>query len=922
MAKQYKTAKTKKETQVVVTARQILNGWTSSGNTNKLWSLTPVQMISKFGKNEEWKMWNMDWMERVGYEQIKKNFKGLTKDYEMADGILSPEDYGVKSEEFGNYVQDIVNEGEEGMLPAMFFPIIPPIVNLFVGEYIKRDTRIIVRGVDEFTSNEKSKYKKDLIYKTLVDKAKSKIEETYKDVPESEESNKAKEGELQRAQELVDAELKFKTYETIAEQWANRMITWDNMRFHMKEKAALSFRDLIVTDSTYMHIRSLQDDIQPEVWNPKNVFNISTSESRWASDSLVVGRQLYMSVAEILQNYNHLMQEKDYAALQSNSPSLGINSNLVNAVEGSHIGDNSNWTDFNKPHPESITDSTVENFLLMDNLKHKVAEFDQWSRLGGKKDDLFDSALQNHLFRVTEGYWVSYKKYGTLTTVNESGFKSSELIDEDYRITEEPAYDNSLRSSKTKDNLVSGEHIDWFWKKEIRFGVKISKNSLNGFGGPTGLGIGIYLGGDPIDLQIDKIPVEGMTFSDRNVSPNSMVRRMSPYQICFNIVNNQNIDMLANSLATGKVIMIDQNFIPKKSFDGSWGKNAMNKWMEVIRRNNIALMDGSPTNNPSGTGFSHFQVLDFSNTADILRNIQLGEYYKNMAFSILGITPQRIGNPNSGESATGVQIAQNNSYAQTEYIFERHLNEFMPRVRQLMLDAEQYLASSKPDVRLVYTKGNGENELFEIEGDKLILPKLKLFCQSTSEVKALVEKMQNIAQQINTAGAEMSDYMKIMHSQSPSEIIEQLEKSENMRRENARAKQEADQKQFEESQAMMRELKQAELDNENKNKELDRQNRLDIATINELGGVQTDVNVNKQIDSMENIKEFNRQNNFNTTIDLQKRQFDSKQSIKSREMMMKEKEMVTRNAIEEKKLEIARENKTKSELQADGKLRK
>ena len=32
--------------------------------------------------------------------------------------------------------------------------------------------------------------------------------------------------------------------------------------------------------------------------------------------------------------------------------------------------------------------------------------------------------------------------------------------------------------------------------------------------------------------------------------------------------------------------------------------------------------------------------------------------------------------------------------------------------------------------------------------------------------------------------------------------------------------------------------------------------------------------------------------------------------------------MVTRNAIEEKKLEIARENKTKSELQADGKLKK
>ena len=149
----------------------------------------------------------------------------------------------------------------------------------------------------------------------------------------------------------------------------------------------------------------------------------------------------------------------------------------------------------------------------------------------------------------------------------------------------------------------------------------------------------------------------------------------------------------------------------------------------------------------------------------------MGEYYKNMAFSVIGITPQRLGAVQASESATGTQAAQVNSYAQTEFLFEKHINQFMPRVRQLMLDCEQYLASMNPVTRQMYTNNEGENILFEIEDKDLMLPKLKLFCQSTAETKALVDKMHNLALQINTAGAEMSDYMKILATQSPSEIV-------------------------------------------------------------------------------------------------------------------------------------------------------
>jgi hypothetical protein len=900
---------------LIVTSRQILNGWTKGIGYSKLWAISPIQMVSKFEKTDEWKMWNLDWFERIAYNDLSKEWKALAKDYEMAEGILNPEDYG-KNGEYEGYVEDIVEETQQFM-PIMFFPIIPPIVNLFVGEYIKRDSRIIVRGVDDYTVNEKLSYKKDMILGILVEKAKQDILQKYQEIgldQNNPEQMQQFEAEMNHAEQLVQSELKFKTYQTMGEQWANRMIEWDNLRFKMKELQALSFRDVIVADKTFWHIRSLEDDIVPEVWNPRYTFYHKSPDKRWVSETNYAGRQMYMSLSDIFRNYGHIMKESDYELLRSTHQfkSLTTDSQLVNAVAGTNLGDKSNWTDFSQQYPENITDVTYENALLNEKLKKQLSIYEQSLKKRDDYEDTFDYFLRNDLLRVTEVYWRSYKRYGTLAKYNESGMLELDTIDEDYIITDEPVYDNSISKKKCRETLIAGEHIDWYWKPEIRFGVKIARTSLSGSQYPgASFNNALYLSGEPIDLQLDRLPVEGMVFSDRNTKSVSLVRKLSPPQICFNIVNNQNIDMLANNLANGKVIMIDQNYIPKKSFDGTWGKHAMNKWLEIIRNNNIALMDGSPTNNPTGTGFSHFQVLDFSNTPDILRNIQLGLYYKDMALSILGITPQRTGTVQASESATGVQAAQINSYAQTEYLFDRHLNELMPRVRQLMLDSEQYLASTKPNVKVSYTNSDYENVLFEVQGEKLLLPELKLFCQSTSDIKALVEKMHGLALQINTAGAEMSDYMKLLKSQSPSEIIEQLEKSEENRRQQVEAQREHEQKMLEQQQAFAKEQQLKELEREDYWKEREDQTKRYIAEISELGGIQTDANANSEIDSLENLKEYNKQQNFQTEQGLKERQVESQIKNQSKQNLLKEKELVTKMAIEKERLKIAKENKNR-----------
>jgi len=890
---------------LVVTSRQILRGWTNSAPSSaKLWGIYPLQMIPKQEKTDEWIRWNLDWFEREGFDSINKKWKAVSKDYNMAEGILDPSDYGLSSDNEFNYVVSTIQENEEGNVPLMFFPLVPTIVNLFVGEYMKKDTRLIVKAVDEYSVNQQQEKKKELVVQYLLQKTAEDLKEKYG------ESQDAKE-KIDYALKIKEVELSFKKYASIAEQWANHMIKWDNTRFNIKELQTISFRDVIVSDETFFHVRTLDDDILPEVWNPKTLFYHLPPDKLWLSQSTFLGRQMYMPLNDILVNYSHLMENLELAELEANQGNGIVSSDqhLVNLLAGTNMGDNSKWTDFSQKYPNNITDSTMENHLLQDSVNKYL---DTWATTGKKNRINLDDALKHNMFRVTEVYWRSYAREFICTSVDELGIKTTNIVNEDYVVTNEPKYDNSLTKVNSKDNLISGEHLDAYWKTEIRFGVKIARNPMGYYDSNlNSINNGIYLGGKPIETPIDTIPGEGMALSDRNTDKMSLVRKMSPFQIGFNIVNNQNIDMLGNAIANGKVVMIDQNFIPKKSIDGEWGKNALNKWLEIIRNNNIALMDGSPVNNPSGTGFSHFQVLDFSNSDDIRRNIELGTYFKDQAFSTIGVNPQRIGSIYASESATGVQTAQSNSYAQTEYMFEKHINQLMPRVRNLMLNIEQYMASTKDMVKVAYTNSEEENILFEVEGKELILPNLKLYAYSTADVKALVEKMQNVAMQINTAGAEMSDYMEIMTTDSPSLIIENLKKGEQQRRENMEAQRKHEQELEQQRQEQREKELQREEDLKKYLQEKDLETKRYIAEINELGGIQTDANANKELDSLENIKEYQKQNNFEAKLKSDETKAMTANELKRRELDLKEKEMLSRNNIENTRLQIARENKNK-----------
>ena len=107
--------------------------------------------------------------------------------------------------------------------------------------------------------------------------------------------------------------------------------------------------------------------------------------------------------------------------------------------------------------------------------------------------------------------------------------------------------------NKSKDNLVFGEHIEWIWINQVWGGIKIGPNmpSFWGMNNPGGINP-IYMGImqnhiKPMKFQFKgdntmygcKLPVVGRVFTDRNTRSVSLVDLMKPFQVAYNLVNNQ-----------------------------------------------------------------------------------------------------------------------------------------------------------------------------------------------------------------------------------------------------------------------------------------------------------------------------------------------------------------------------------------------
>lgn len=872
-----------KKGSVILTARDMLNGYVANNTDWNIYNMSPLQMIPNKEKDEDWKKWNLDWLERAGLRQIMRESRKLMKNYNLANGILDKTDYIVGPDnEYSDMISVITHDNENG-LPIRFYSIIPMVINVLVGEFSKRDTRIIAKAVDEMSSNEAYEYKMQMLEQILIQQAVAKKQAQLMQMgldPESKDPQVQQQvaQQLDGAKALAEAETKFKTYRGIAEQWANHMIELDNDRFNMYQKEIDGFRDSLVADREFWHVRVKEDDYDVELWNPINTFYHKSPDIYYISEANYVGRIRVISIPDVIDLYGHMMTEDQLLTLKNHYRTLNNFPLVTDSMK-----DQENWyTNFSQPYPKNLTNVTWQKYLDS-QVGKKMSNLDgafSWYDLTKGGDATIDFDINGPgMVRVTEAYWKSQKRVGKLTKIDREGVLTESIVDEDFDVTEEPVYNTSLVKTKTKENLVYGEHVDWVWINEIRYGVKFNSSLSTYYSRNYSDFEPIYLSGDPIPYQFKgqnnlygcRLPVEGKIFSERNSYSSSLVDKMKPHQINYNIVNNQIVEMLADEI--GNVIVIDQNMVPRNSLKGQWGPYNFPMFYQVMKDYQIAAIDPSVQNTGVATNFSHFQQVDMSKTNQIASRLELAKHFKEEAFAVVGITPQRVGEVAASETATGTQQAVNNSYAQTEPFFDQHMNHLMPRVRQMMLEAAQYISATKPEATINYLNRNEENILFRIEGYKLLLRDLRVYAKSTANVKSMLDQLKQLAVQNNTAGGSLYELAQMINSQSPAEIISKLREMESKRDQQMQA--EHDQEiQMQQQQFQMQEQLQEKLwQHEDYWKEREIQKEILIAEIKALGYPNANDMDSDQIPDVLEVNKFLHQQGIdanNQTIEQQK----------------------------------------------------
>jgi len=833
---------------------------------NKMGTLNqPIQFLPRSKKDEDWAAWCLDWLEWQGLKMVRRNARRLMKNYKLAKGIIDRSDYIIEEDNENADLIDTLTRDDISALELKFYPIIPNVINTLTSEFSKRVTRVTYSAVDENSYNEMLELKKSQVEQVLMFEAQQRMNSNMMAMgidPESEEYGQAMAPENLKTLPEIEAFFQ-KDYRSMVEQWAEHQHKVDVERFGMDELEERGFRDLLITDREFWHFKMMEDDYEVELWNPVLTFYQKSPDRRYMSDSNWVGKYDMMTVADVIDKYGWLMTEEQMASIELIYPVRSAGYPIQGYQNDGSYYDGTKSHEWNTNMPSlgyrqftSMWDSAVYggdivNWIMMEN------------------EDYLDLGMSN-LLRVTTVYWKSQRKVGHLTKITESGEVISDIIDEDYK----PIYLG-----------IDNNHIG-----PLKFQFK-GENSLYGC----------------------KLPVEGSVFSDRNTRSTALVDLMKPFQIAYNIVNNQIADILIDELGT--VIMLDQNSLPRHSLGEDWGKSNYAKAYVAMKNFQVLPLDTSITNTENALNFNHFQKLDMSQTERLMSRVQLAQYFKQQAFEVIGITPQRLGQEITRQTATGIEQSINASYAQTETYFIQHCDYLMPRVHQMRTDLAQYYHSTKPSTRLKYITTLDEQKNFQINGTDLLLRELNIFATTKANQRAILEQLKQLSITNNTSGASIYDLGNIMKSESIAEVTHILK--ENEKKMEMRRKEEMAQEQQMQEQALMAkaEEERMKLEFEATENDKDRKARILEAQIKAAGyGSMADLNENQQSDYIDALDRIQKTQNYQDTMNLN-REKESNKIIQSREKIQVEKEKINaQKEIANIQLKIAEENKNKYDV--------
>jgi hypothetical protein len=282
----------------------------------------------------------------------------------------------------------------------------------------------------------------------------------------------------------------------------------------------------------------------------------------------------------------------------------------------------------------------------------------------------------------------------------------------------------------------------------------------------------------------------------------------------------------------------------------------------------------------------------------------LAQQIKNECWELIGMSRQRMGSVTASESATGVNTAVQQSYAQTEPLFVAH-EYVMGQLYQSIIDAALYVESQKPQSTLSYITSEGESAFVQVNGTDLKFRDLKVFLTNRPEDTQMFNEIRSLSQAVIQNGGTLYDVIELYSTKSMREmkkVFKDLkDRQQQMQDQQMQQQQQQIDQQREIAAAQMEQaqaIKEQEITNENYQNDLDRLNKKEIAIIAaEAKGGLPDTNENQVPDVLEMSNLMNQQTKLTKDYELKMADIQSKSNQSAQKIK-----------LEQEKLKVAREN--------------
>lgn len=812
-------------------------------------------------QNDSWIKNTMDYFANRAYAEYIKSRDTFVKNYDLVKGILRREDF-FQEPEVKSFTEALTTDLS---LPSYVkhYSIISTPLNELVGELGKRPDGFKVKAFDDDSKSEELEYKTEMLQNYITSKAREKVYEKL--------TLQGQEVDEETLQTLTLEEIKddLDSYTSMAEKWGNHTLNCIKAEFNLKEKSEEAFRDLCISAKEYFLIDedNSKTGFNIETLNPKNTWYLTLPDRKYISDpsgraqgAYAAGTVNVMEISEIIEAFPDITKE-EIDHLREGLQDYGLinvrESNLNNPNVSPGIG--------------SINYDTYDPLVLQTRM---IIEGEMKENNDGLQDFLgltSNVSAFGYKYVVVRGYWLSKKKIGKLTYIDELGNLQSELVDEYYK----------------KGTIPTEISLEWGWINQWYKGVKI---------GPDIYHI------KPFKL-LDYCPIIGVNYEIKNTEAKSIVDMMKPFQVLYNICMNQLYELLQKEI--GNVASVSLRRVPRVK-DGD-AQDDIDIWEMEARQRGILFDDDSPENTKAPVSNQTVaKNVDLTRTNEIQSRYNLAVTLKNECWELIGMSKQRLGSVSASESATGTNAAIAQSYNQTEPYYMSH--EYLLRqLYQAIIDAALYIESQKPNSTLSYITSQGESAFVQVNGTDLKLRDLKVFPTNRPEDKKLFEEIRLLAQPLLQNGGSFSDVIELFATDSIRQMRKVFktlkDKQEELQQTTLQQEQQKLQQEKEIAQAtLMQNAQIAEEDriNENHQKELDRLSKERIAIIQATGFGK----VGFEDEDKDNIPDIMEASN----LILQKDKVNKDFQIKLKDQQNKQKQADQKLEIEKEKLKVAREN--------------